>query len=97
MFQIEWTEIASKQRITILEFWIEHNQSKTYSKKIFKQTLVAEKLLKKNPLSGNQTDLEEIRRILVLKNFSIFYKTEGKTIKILAFYDNRRNPENLEL
>lgn len=52
MFQIEWTKKASKQRVDILEFWIEHNQSKTYSTKILKETLEAEKLLKENHQSA---------------------------------------------
>jgi len=47
MFQVEWTKNASKQRVDILKFWIKHNKSETYSKKVFAETLVAEKLLKK--------------------------------------------------
>lgn len=38
MFQVDWAESASQQRIDILEFWIEHNQSEIYSKKIFAET-----------------------------------------------------------
>ncbi|UQB68430.1 type II toxin-antitoxin system RelE/ParE family toxin [Epilithonimonas zeae] len=97
MFQIEWTKKASKQRVDILEFWIEHNQSKTYSTKILKETLEAEKLLKENPSIGTITDLDEVRRTLILRNFSMFYSIENKIINILAFYDNRRNPDKLEL
>ena len=97
MFQVEWTKKASKQRVDILEFWIKHNQSETYSKKVFAETLVAEQLLKENPLIGTVTDLDEIRRILILRNFSMFYNVENRIIKILAFYDNRKNPDELEL
>ena len=93
MFQVGWTEKASKQRVDILKFWIKHNQSETYSKKVFAETLVAEKLLKKNPLIGTDTDLDGIRRILVLRNFSMFYIIENQNIKVLAFYDNRQNPD----
>lgn len=93
MFQVDWAESASQQRIDILEFWIEHNQSEIYSKKIFAETLVMEQLLKENPLIGTVTDLYNIRRILVLRNFSMFYTIENQIIKILAFYDNRQNPD----
>lgn len=91
MFQVEWTKKASKQRVDILEFWIEHNQSETYSKKVFAETLAAEKLLKGNPLIGTVTDWDNIRRILILRNFSMFYTIENQIINILAFYDNRQN------
>ncbi|MNK21015.1 hypothetical protein D3C87_392660 [compost metagenome] len=97
MFQVEWTKKASKQRVDILEFWIKNNQSETYSKKVFAETLAAEQLLKKNPLIGTVTDLDDVRRILILRNFSMFYNIENKIIKILAFYDNRKNPDDLEL
>jgi len=93
MFQVEWTKNASKQRVDILKFWIKHNKSETYSNKVFAETLVAEKLLKKNPLIGTDTDLDGIRRILVLRNFSMFYIIENQNIKVLAFYDNRQNPD----
>jgi len=97
MFQVDWTESASQQRIDILEFWIEHNQSETYSKKIFAETLVAEQLLKENPLIGTLTDLDKIRRILILRNFSMFYTVENQIIQILAFYDNRQNQDEFTI
>ena len=40
---------------------------------------------------------ENIRRALVFFNYSIFYLIEKNTITILSFWDNRRNPEELEL
>ena len=97
MFEVIWTETASEQRIEIMKFWIEHNQSKTYSEKILEETLKTEKLLTKNPFIGTLTDLEEIRRILVLKNFSMFYRIEKNVIQVLVFRDNRRDPNELEI
>lgn len=70
---------------------------KRIQQKILKETLEAEKLLKENPSIGTITDLDEVRRILILRNFSRFYSIENKIINILAFYDNRRNPDKLEL
>ena len=95
MFQVEWTKKASNQRVDILKFWIKHNHSETYSKKIFAETLVAEQLLKGNPLIGTVTDLDQVRTILILRNFSIFYTIENHSIKILAFYDNHQNPDEI--
>jgi hypothetical protein len=97
MFQIEWTNTASKQRIDILEFWNNHNKSQTYSKKLFKETLRIEKLLIENPYLGSFTDFEEVKKIIVLKNFSIYFKLQNNIITILAFRDNRSNPESLNL
>lgn len=97
MFQIEWSVTASKQRVLVLEFWIERNKSETYSKKILKETLRFEKLLIKNPFLGQITDFEEVRRILILKNFSMYYKISNNLIQIVGFRDNRRDHNNLEI
>ena len=40
---------------------------------------------------------ENIRRALVFHNYSIFYLIEKDSITILSFWDNRRNPNDVEL
>lgn len=97
MFQIVWSASAISQQLDILEFWIEHNQSQTYSLKLKREIKKTEKQLIKNPYLGNVTDFENIRKLLILKNFSIYYTISVNTIIILAIRDNRRNPENLQL
>ena len=97
MLQIVWSASAISQQLDILEFWIEHNQSQTYSLKLKREIKKTEKQLIKNPYLGNVTDFENIRKLLILKNFSIYYTISVNTIIILAIRDNRRNPENLQL
>lgn len=50
MFQIIWTDEAIKQQVEIFEYWIEHNQSEQYSKKILEEILEYESLLEINPV-----------------------------------------------
>ncbi|KEY18865.1 type II toxin-antitoxin system RelE/ParE family toxin [Kaistella antarctica] len=98
MLSIKWTEHAKRENADILKFWIKHNQSNVYSKKISKETTKKLSLLKKNILMGEELEeFDTVRRILILENFSLFYTIEGNIIKILSFWDNRRNPENLEI
>lgn len=98
MLSIKWTEHARREKVEILKFWIKNNQSNIYSQKIKKETQRKLSLLKKNSLMGEEVeDFNEVRRILVLENFSLFYTIEVNEIKILSFWDNRRNPENLEI
>ena len=98
MLSIKWTEHAKKENADILRFWIKHNQSKVYSKKIRRDTNKKLSLLKKNIFMGKEIeDFDPVRRILILENFSLFYILDDDTIKIVAFWDNRRNPENLEI
>lgn len=98
MLSIKWTEHARREKAEILKFWIKNNQSNSYSQKIKKETQRKLSLLKKNSFMGEELeDFDEVRRILILENFSLFYKIEINQIKILSFWDNRRNPENLEI
>ena len=97
MFQIKWAVSASNQRADILEFWIEHNKSEAFSRMLLKETLRTEKLLQKNSYLGRPTDLQGIKRILVLKNSALYYIVFDELIEIVAFRDNRKNPENFEI
>ena len=40
-FQIVWTEKANIERLQILQFWIDHNKSKTFSFKLYKLLIAA--------------------------------------------------------
>ena len=98
MLSIKWTEHERREKVEILKFWIKNYQSNIYSQKIKIETQRKLSLLKKNSLMGEEVeDFNEVRRILILENFSLFYTIEVNEIKILSFWDNRRNPENLEI
>lgn len=99
MLKIVWTPEAESRYLEILSFWIEHNQSTRYALKIISEVERIEKLMADNPHMGvkvAQTS-EEIRRVLILQNFSIFYRVKKSSIEIVSFWENKRNPEDLEL
>jgi len=54
-------------------------------------------LLSQNPHIGSQSEIEGVKFVLIDKNFSLYYRINDKVIEVLAFWDNRRNPENLNL
>lgn len=56
-----------------------------------------EKHILQNPHSGIPTNFYQTYKIQVLKYFSIYYQVFGNEIEIVAFWDNRRNPDYLEL
>ncbi len=92
--RIVWTNTARKARRDILAYWIEHNGSKTYSKKLsglFKRKVA---LLQSGHYLGRPTDFKDVRVSLV-SHFSIFYKVQEEEIIIVGIWDNRRNPDDL--
>lgn len=96
MLEIKWTPEAETLYLENLEFWINHNKSNTYSLKIIEEVERKEKLLAENPYIGViiEGTKEEVRRVLVLENFAMFYRVNKLTIEILTFWANRQNPEN---
>jgi toxin YoeB len=92
--QIKWTIRAYNDRISILTYWNNKNQSRYYSKKLnllFIKNII---LISERPNIGRQTSVEGIRTKLV-KNYLIFYEHNIETIYILSIWDVRRNPHHI--
>jgi len=53
-------------------------------------------VLKQFPGIGVQTDIENIKN-LILGDFSVFYRIKENSIEIVAVWDNKQNPDNLNL
>ena len=92
--RIIWTNTAKKSRREILQYWIDHNGSDTYSKKLSKLFRNKVALLKSEHYHGKPTDFKNVRVSLV-NNFSIFFKVNNDNIVIVGIWDNRRNPDDL--
>ena len=92
--RIIWTNTAKKTRTEILQYWIKHNRSSVYSKKLSKLLRQKVELLQSEHYFGKPTDFKDVRVTLV-NNFSLFYKVKEDTIIIVGLWDNRRNPDDL--
>jgi plasmid stabilization system protein ParE len=91
---IIWTETAAKQRRLILQYWTTRNKSSVYAKKLI--SLIADQLqiISDNPLLFKQTEIESIRES-AMGHFSLYYAFNEKEIIVMAFWDNRQDPEKL--
>lgn len=96
MFEIEWSDDAWFSYQETVKFWVAHNHSTSYSEKIIEEVEYIEMQLISDISIGQKTEYPGIFRMRFLKNFSLFYKVKNKKIEILAFWDARRNPENLD-
>ncbi len=50
--EVIWSPLAKQKRIEILQFWIEHNQSNTYSLKLNELFKESEQIVSKYPHIG---------------------------------------------
>jgi len=92
--RVVWTKTARNARREILEYWITHNRSKTYPRKLsclFKEKI---EMLKSQSYLGKPTGFDEVRGTLV-NHFIIFYKITSSQIITVAIWDNRTNPDDL--
>ena len=70
---IVWLPKAKKQLFHILSFWIDKNQSDTYSSKIEEKIREMTNHLSFNPKIGQKVEhREEVRRIVILHHLFIF-------------------------
>ena len=92
--RVVWSNTAKKARRDILEYWIKHNGSSTYSKRLSRLFRLKISLLQSEHYLGKPTDFENVRVSLV-SHFSLFYKITDQEIIVVGIWDNRRNPDDL--
>lgn len=93
MIKIIWSIRAKKEFDKVYQYWSDHNKSNIYSEKILDETLRMINLLRDQNKIGIKSNTKELRRVLILENFSLSYRLTKKEIKIFSFFDNRQNPK----
>lgn len=93
--QIVWSELAVKQFKEILEFWEEHNNSDSYSLKLYSRITSTVEKMSRFPEMGKPSNLPFIR-IKISGKYLIVYENLELEIRILAIWDSRQNPVKFE-
>ncbi len=97
MHQIIWATRAEDDYYETLIYWTKRNKSNSFSNKLIIEVDNKLKVILQNPKSGLATNIQGTHKINFLKYFSIYYQVSEKYIEIVSFWDNRRNPEKLEI
>jgi ParE toxin of type II toxin-antitoxin system, parDE len=92
--RIEWTKTAQVQRNEIMKYWKLRTGNTKYSLKIKFRIISRTNILKIFPFFGKPTDFKEIREV-PMKDYSIFYDVFPDKVLIMAFWDNRQDPQKL--
>ncbi len=91
-YKIIWHKEAQKEYLNNLEYWIKHNQSLEYANKIVQEVDRIENLLKEMPCLGksgrHKYFNKEVRVVLILHKFSLFYAVEDNHIIVIDFISN---------
>jgi plasmid stabilization system protein ParE len=94
--RVVWSREAAQDKIDILKYWNWRNKSKNYSKKLNKLFNDAIDLVRDYPNLGRKTDYDDYKNILV-KEYLIFYLESTNEIRIIAIWDERRNPDKIKV
>ena len=94
--KIVWSHRARIKLYEILKFFVERNNSKTYSDKLYKKLNNALKSLDKQPDLGIKTEIDAVRGLIV-GNYIIFYECTKDKIIVHTLWDSRQNPEKLNI
>lgn len=97
MHQIIWATRAENDYYDTLIYWTKRNKSNSFSNKLINEVDKKLNVILQNPKAGLATDIPGTHKINLLKYFSIYYQVSEKYIEIVSFWDNRRNPEKLEI
>ena len=95
VFKIIWSEKAKNDLINILAYWIERNQTTTFSRKLNEIIHKRIDLIAQYPHLGKRTTIKDVR-VQVIKDYLLFYKLVDKTIYILTVFDGRQDPKKLK-
>lgn len=94
--KVIWTKNAELLFKEILNFYIERNQNKTYSKKLLQKVRSLTKKLSAFPFLGFEIETTKYREI-IFDHYSIIYSVSETEIIIKLIWDQRRNPQELKL
>jgi plasmid stabilization system protein ParE len=92
--KVVWTETAAQQRRIILEYWVQNNQSATYSLKLLHTSDEKALRIATHPFSYRKSEFLDTR-VAALGHYSLFYRIAPDKIIVTAFWDNRQDPKKL--
>jgi plasmid stabilization system protein ParE len=90
--KIIWSGRASRDLISILDFYIQRNGTTTFSEKLLAEIDTVVSFLPDHPLLGKNTEKESLR-VLIRGTYEIFYRVDPDAIIVVAIWDSRRDPE----
>ncbi|WP_026450948.1 type II toxin-antitoxin system RelE/ParE family toxin [Aequorivita capsosiphonis] len=94
--EIRWTLAATRDKLSIFEYWTNRNQSALYAEKLellFNDTI---KIVAIFPFAGIETNITNVR-IQIVKDFKLVYRIREEYIEVLKVWDTRQDPYGFNL
>ncbi len=92
--KLVWSKKAKYNFYTIQNY-LELYWSPLIAKKFINDVLRVNNLLEKNPQLGKYRSDLECREIVISKHITLYYETKENYIRLIAFWNNRQQPVDI--
>ena len=96
-YKILWTDFALSELEKTIEY-LEENWTERELRNLAIEIEETLNLLSHNPNLFQKSDIKkEIRRVVVAKHNTLYYRINNNSIEIISFFSNRQNPKKRKL
>ena len=96
-YKIFWTDFALSELENTIEY-LEENWTERELRNLALEIEATLNLLSHNPNLFQASDTKkEIRRVVVAKHNTLYYRIKNNTIEIISFFSNRQSPQKSKL
>ena len=95
-YEIFWTDLALKELRTTFEY-LEDRFTQKEIQRLANEIERITKLISQNPNLFPLTDKMKVRKVVILRFNSMYYRIEGNQVQILSFFSNRQSPKSRKI
>ncbi|SCD21350.1 Plasmid stabilization system protein ParE [Proteiniphilum saccharofermentans] len=95
-YKIRWTKHALNELGQTIRY-LEKNFSEKEIKRLVQRIESTTEVIARNPKLYPKSEKKDIRRAVVLKYNTLYYRIKQDTVEILSFFSNRQNPRKRKM
>ncbi|OWK74939.1 hypothetical protein CBW16_05985 [Flavobacteriaceae bacterium JJC] len=90
-YEIVWSDHALNELTQTLEY-LEQNFTEKELKKLSKEIEKSVNLISKNPFIFSDSEIRNVRKVIISRYNTLYYRIKEEDIEIISFFSNRQNP-----
>ncbi len=92
-----WSARARNDLNAIVRFYRKRNGNNEYGRKLRQEFRLAQKRVEQNELIGERIGETDVRFVVVLHAYQLFYQMGERQNDVITVWDTRRNPADLKV
>ena len=95
--RLNWSARAKRDLHEILQFYRLRNGNNEYGRKLLQEFRLAKKRIEREERIGQQFEDSNLRFVVVVSTYQMFYRIGWKQNTVVTIWDGRRDPKTLDL